>query len=167
MCMRNPNHKCDNQNCNNLVYKRPKQLKKFCCRGCYFGSIIKRKLINCDFCEKSFLPNRVEQTFCSHVCSASKLRGKYSKHKFKNRSKLRLHILKETFGFNSCMVDGCSYNRTYNIHRLIQGKDGGKYEIGNMFAICPNHHTECHMGIISLEKINDLKLKLIEKHPTT
>ena len=66
------------------------------------------------------------------------------------------------FDFKCCMVQGCNYNKTYDIHRLIEGKIGGKYEIGNMFAICPNHHAETHRGIIKLQKINDYTLKAIE-----
>ena len=58
------------------------------------------------------------------------------------------------------MIEGCEYNKTYDIHRLIKGKDGGKYEVGNMFAICPNHHAEIHRGLIEVEKIDDKTLKI-------
>ena len=58
------------------------------------------------------------------------------------------------------MVKGCTYSRTYDVHRLIPGCKGGKYEIGNMFAICPNHHAEIHRQIAKAEKINDHQLKL-------
>ncbi len=57
------------------------------------------------------------------------------------------------------MVLGCNYNKCYDIHRLIEGKDGGLYEIGNMFAICPNHHAEVHRGLIKLIKINNYTLE--------
>ena len=59
------------------------------------------------------------------------------------------------------MVEGCGYDKTYDIHRLIPGKQGGKYETGNMFAICPNHHAETHRKLIILEKINDYSLKVV------
>jgi|TARA_B110000503_G_C6855195_1_gene292513 predicted restriction endonuclease len=59
------------------------------------------------------------------------------------------------------MVSGCTYNRVYNVHRFIEGKNGGKYEIGNMFAICPNHHGEYHARLINFEKISDCELKII------
>ena len=48
-----------------------------------------------------------------------------------------------------------------NVHRFIEGKNGGKYEIGNMFAICPNHHGEYHARLINFEKISDCELKII------
>ena len=64
------------------------------------------------------------------------------------------------------MVDGCNYSKTYDIHRLIEGKNGGKYVIGNMFAICPNHHAEAHRHILQFTKINDYQLKAVYKEET-
>ena len=58
------------------------------------------------------------------------------------------------------MIEGCEYNRVYVVHRIVEGKDGGKYEIGNMFAICPNHHAEIHSKLISVMKINDWTLQI-------
>lgn len=60
------------------------------------------------------------------------------------------------------MVEECQYSRTLDVHRLVHGKDGGKYEIGNMFTICPNHHAECHRGLITFEKISDSLLRAIQ-----
>ena len=42
----------------------------------------------------------------------------------------------------------------------MEGKDGGQYEIGNMFAICPNHHGEITRKIITVIKINDYTLRI-------
>ena len=67
-------------------------------------------------------------------------------------------MLYETFKFSNCMVAGCEYSRTFDVHRLIPGKDGGQYAIGNMFAICPKHHAEVHRGIIVLKKLSDCEL---------
>jgi hypothetical protein len=72
----------------------------------------------------------------------------------------RKALLANTFRTTSCMVEGCSYNRTYDVHRLIPGRDGGEYVIGNMFLICPNHHAEVTRGIIELEKIDDCTLRV-------
>jgi hypothetical protein len=72
-------------------------------------------------------------------------------------------LLKNTFQINACMVEGCNYSRTFDIHRLIEGKNGGGYEIGNMFAICPNHHAEVTRGLIKLQKVNDFTLKILEE----
>lgn len=44
----------------------------------------------------------------------------------------------------------CGYDRmTSHRHRLIEGKDGGKYEIGNVVAVCSNCHREIHGGLTS------------------
>jgi hypothetical protein len=77
-----------------------------------------------------------------------------------NQSRKKLALLKNIFNFNNCMVDGCDYCTTYDIHRFVPGSQGGKYEIGNMFAICPNHHAEVSRKIIEFEKISDCKLKI-------
>ena len=58
------------------------------------------------------------------------------------------------------MIEGCKYDKTFDWHRIIPGKEGGKYEIGNMFAICPNHHAEITRKIIQVEKVNDYTLRI-------
>jgi len=158
---RKPNHNCSNSECKNIIYKRPTEKIKYCSRSCYFKTIIKRKNINCKYCNKSFLPDRIEQKYCSNVCAASILRGPYTKTKFRSKTQYRLQLLKDKFNFIKCMVYGCTYNKVYNVHRFIEGKYDGKYEIGNMFAICPNHHCEYHSGLIKFEKTNDSELKII------
>jgi predicted restriction endonuclease len=87
---------------------------------------------------------------------------RYSKDAEVNTSRKRLSILKRIFGFKHCMVEGCDYDKTFEIHRLVPGKEGGDYEVGNMFAICPNHHAEVSRGLISLEKLSDSELRVIE-----
>jgi predicted restriction endonuclease len=58
------------------------------------------------------------------------------------------------------MIENCVYDKTFDIHRYVWGKDGGKYEIGNMFAICPNHHAEITRKIISVVKVDDKTLRV-------
>lgn len=60
------------------------------------------------------------------------------------------------------MVKGCSYNRTLDLHRLVPGKEGGLYEVGNAFSLCPNHHAEFHRGLISLSKVSDFELEAVD-----
>lgn len=48
------------------------------------------------------------------------------------------------------MVEGCDYERTFDLHRMVAGRDGGCYELGNMFALCPNHHAEVERGLVTL-----------------
>jgi hypothetical protein len=123
----------------------------------------RRKSIECKSCNKEFHPSKTTRKFCSVECSNKNRIGLKYKQLQCNCPHSRVNSLKKVFEFESCMVDGCDYNKTYDVHRLIAGKNGGKYEIGNMFAICPNHHAEFHRGLIEFLKINDYTLHAIER----
>lgn len=72
----------------------------------------------------------------------------------------RLELLKHEFDFDSCMIHDCKYNRLdILLYEVYKFKDG-KYEIGNMFAICPNHMAEIRRKLISVKKINDYTLEI-------
>lgn len=161
--MRRPNCKC--KICEKEIYRRPFEIESYgkniyCSKNCMF--IDRREYNTCNYCGNSFLKRKSKQIYCSKSCSGKVTRNrtgtKKGFHVRKNSTKERLQLLKDTFDFSSCMVRGCNYNKTYDIHRLIYGKNGGKYIIGNMFAICPNHHAECHRGIIKFTKISDSEL---------
>lgn len=64
-------------------------------------------------------------------------------------------------GVDLCMVEGCGYNLTCDIYRLVPGKEGGEYDKDNIFEICLDHHAEFHRGICTFEKINDNCLLVI------
>ena len=154
---------CDQ--CGNDFYRRPFQWKRYkncyCSRICFAkGKTVPNK--ECDKCGALFHPNRKTQKFCSVVCASSVKKQRHGEYRgVRDRTSLRLRKLKELFDFDSCMVEGCDYCKTYDIHRLKRGRDGGKYEIGNMFAICPNHHAEVHRNIAVLEKINDCTVRIV------
>ena len=115
----------------------------------------------CLFCGTDFKGEK-KRKYCSRECSNSARRGvSYSKSGWGNATQRRMSTLKNAFDFESCMVEGCHYSKTLDVHRLVGGKDGGEYVIGNMFAICPNHHAEEHRGICSLIKVNNKTLKAI------
>lgn len=159
---RKPNTKC--QVCGKPTYKRPNQIKTqtliTCGRECYDNH---RRLDQkpCKQCKKMFAPSHDRVMFCSRQCAQEgrgRTRNKY-KYPGKSPNERRLNELKANFEFDCCMVMGCKYNTTYDIHRFIQGKDGGEYVVGNMFAICPNHHAEVHRKLIVLKKIDDCTLE--------
>jgi hypothetical protein len=161
---RKPNTNCDY--CNKAIYRRPFQIEtcknNYCSRQCR-GLDSKNKGV-CPVCDSEFHP-RSKQIYCSRQCSGKTTRNRLGKRSgektYKNYTEKNMLTLKKAFDFNSCMVKGCSYNICYDIHRLKEGKDGGKYEIGNMFAICPNHHSEIHRGITIVKKINDYTLEIV------
>lgn len=35
-------------------------------------------------------------------------------------------------------------------HRILEGKDGGKYNWENMLILCANCHRKCHSGVIKI-----------------
>lgn len=159
---RKPNTTCDA--CSAPIYKRPSDLIKFehkyCSQLCY------RKdnppiTNNCVDCGKVYRPDKRASKTCSRACSNKSRAGtRYKKHGYNNSSQAKLERLRKEFNFTSCMVDGCNYSNTYDVHRYVPGREGGKYEVGNMFAICPNHHAEVSRGIIQLFKVDDQTLKI-------
>lgn len=158
---RNPNCSCSK--CGKQIYRKPKDIERFenvfCSRICY--GLFHRKNNICKICNKVFYgKNRVD--YCSRICSNKSRTGIKYTLKHQNKTILNLNLLKQTFNFTTCMVENCQYSKCFDIHRLIPGKHGGEYKIGNMYAICPNHHSEVHRNIIMLVKINDCLLKAIE-----
>jgi len=113
-------------------------------------------------CGELYYPTHSKRIVCGKSC-ANKLRlGKnYSKTYTGNGSEKKIAHLRRYFTFDSCMIEGCDYNKLYEVHRHIPGKEGGKYVIGNMFAICPNHHAEVTRGLIALIKVNDQTLRIV------
>ena len=165
MCKRNPNTKCDF--CGKPCYIRPSQKKKYknnyCSKGCYGQSKL-RPLRKCVKCNTEYRPGRKSQKYCSIRCASSVKKPRHGGYSngVNSKSEYRKTLLKEKFGFEVCMVDGCEYGRTFDLHRFVPEGEGGKYEIGNMFAICPNHHAEIHRGIIRVGKVSDCCLRILE-----
>lgn len=158
---RKPNCSC--VTCGKSIYRRPHEIntakKPYQCKDCRSKPDVKI----CLGCNKEFSPKTKKQLYCSLSCSASKKRGTRRKlFPEKNNSYRRLKILKSIFDFENCMIEGCNYSKIFEIHRHIPKKDGGKYEVGNMFAICPNHHAEITRKIIKVEKVSDCLLREIK-----
>jgi len=118
-------------------------------------------MMTCEFCKKQVRTYGIKKKkFCSKSCSNKSRIGMNYGSGRKSDSKRRIALLQKTFGIKTCMVQGCEYSRTFDIHRMVAGKDDGKYIIGNMFAICPNHHAEITRNVTVATKINDYNLKL-------
>ena len=153
--------------CQREFYRRPSQKPVsgliYCSSACCGKS--QTQLIECVICGIG-IPKGLNKKTCGRECSNKNRKGmKYDKTnepRFPNPSSRRCWELKQAFNFTSCMVEGCSYNKTYDVHRHIPGSKGGEYIIGNMFAICPNHHAEVTRGIIDFEKVSDSQLKIKE-----
>jgi hypothetical protein len=167
--MRTHNSAC--VRCSKTYYRRPLQQKfRAICSACRKEENAEKWIEQeCIACKKKFKYPQYERKrkTCSRECSNKNRAGiAYEKKCRRGKQQYNLYILRQNFTFDSCMIEGCGYNLTYDVHRLIPGKQGGKYEIGNMFAICPNHHAECHREICVLEKIDNSHLRAIytEQH---
>jgi hypothetical protein len=156
-----------------MIYRRPGQIAKgnvFCSTACY-RKLNSKKLKKCLECLEDFYPKHSVQRYCSKQCATVGVRKEnpWSTRKngkvYKNTTQMRLFLLEDLFQFKSCMVDTCNYSTIYEVHRLIPGKEGGEYVVGNMFAICPNHHAEVTRNVITLKKINDYTLTIVENNP--
>lgn len=164
MSIRHPNTKCIQ--CGKPIYKRPWEIKTGwinCSRECAAVSKTRfKQLKECIVCKEPYYPTHSRRVVCGKGC-ANKLRlgKKYTKAFTGNMAERKINHLRKYFEFDSCMIEGCDYNKCYEVHRHIPGKDGGEYVIGNMFAICPNHHAEVTRGIITLSKISDCVLRIV------
>lgn len=56
----------------------------------------------------------------------------------------------------------CGYDRIIQRHRIIPGRDGGKYVLGNVIALCPTHHGEADKGWITKESLFEVIRKRVE-----
>lgn len=153
---RNPNTMCSV--CGVSIYRRPSELlrcrKAYCSRKCQGATRSSFKLSKlCTFCGLGFETptyNRPRK-YCSATCSNKARRGmRYTGEKILNYRSRLLIELQTLSGIQVCMVAGCGYGRTLDLHRVHQGKDGGEYTPTNTFALCPNHHAEVHRKVIRL-----------------
>lgn len=169
--VRYPNSEC--KRCQKPIYRRPAEIERykngvFCGRDCFhletWGRLPREQVISCRICKKQFQRTHSNRNafYCSRSCSNKGRKGtKYIGLNAGNASQQRLAALKERFGFSRCMVEGCYYDKTFDVHRFVPGRSGGLYKIGNMFAICPNHHAEHTRGLIEFVKLDDSSLRVL------
>jgi len=133
----------------------------FCSRACQAQKQDGTHEIVCESCEKPFRAHRYQKRrFCSKSCANRARRGmKYTGNQKDNAQVRRFVALARLAGSVRCMVEGCTYNKTLDLHRLVEGQDGGSYSLDNTFMLCPNHHAEHHRGIIILRKIGPFLLR--------
>lgn len=154
--------------CGKALHRRPSQLRKsngnaYCSRQCIDESYVKlrRRMKTCPQCEKEFWArHRSTQTYCSVACSNAARTGmSYGKlGEINHKTKLVFQILEESGLPFRCMVRGCDYDKTLDIHRLKHGKDGGRYTKKNAYLICPNHHAELHRHVAAITQAFDWEL---------
>lgn len=161
---RKPNTTCGT--CATPIYRRPNELQRFtkvyCSRDCMWQDRGRAPVLKCHVCGSRVKAThkRRPRKFCSRKCSNKGRRGiTYSKNSQGNKSQRRLAQIQNTLGTRECMVTGCDYDKVLEVHRHVPGRKGGGYVIGNMFAICPNHHAEITRGLLRVEKTSNKELQ--------
>jgi 5-methylcytosine-specific restriction endonuclease McrA len=121
----------------------------------------------CKECGKEILSKRTNAKYCSENCKR-KHWGKYSARKRIPAtyaiSKIRLDIL-NTYN-HKCAICGWKLGTSIffsenknewqisngnEIHHITPIKDGGNNEWDNLILLCPNHHKEADLGLITKE----------------
>lgn len=167
--MRKPNSQCST--CGTPLYRRPSQSQwnAFCSKECRFAkdSPHPRKSAqrSCVACGKEFKASNKASKSCSRTC-ANKLRYGVTYGGGRKDDLRRRELQAHNNGKYECMEMRCNWSATLDIHRFIPGCDGGKYEIGNMFFLCPNHHSLVTRRIARCEKVDDRSLKIWIDNPT-
>ncbi len=156
--------------CNKTFYPAISETKrgngKFCSLSCichyrnkhYLVRTIKTETKICAFCHKKFqhIPYRNIGKFCSLSCLNNSQRGKQPGHPQQNiRRKLKEIAFKE-YG-EKCEV--CDYSLSVDIHHLIPRSEGGTNDMENISVLCPNHHREYHIGLLTKEDIAAIRNK--------
>lgn len=52
---------------------------------------------------------------------------------------------------NKCLFCGEADKNVLDVHRILPGKDGGKYTLPNTVRCCANCHRKCHSGEIEIK----------------
>lgn len=64
---------------------------------------------------------------------------------------------------NHCEIPGCrgvpGYPGLIQRHRIIPGREKGKYKRGNVISLCPNHHALADRDLISSREL----LQIVDK----
>ena len=117
------------------LYKNPNISRKELCR---LFKISKDTIIRT--ITREGVPKRVTAGFCGK--ENSNWRGGYSLHYAKN-------LALRTFEKNECMV--CGYKISVDVHHWDKNKKNNKPS--NLVLLCPNHHREVHLGLLTKSDI--------------
>lgn len=72
---------------------------------------------------------------------------RHHREKYKMKISGRKYSGTELDGLTRKPCQKCGWNKSFcDLHRVINGKDGGKYEINNIIILCPNCHRIEHQG---------------------
>lgn len=115
----------------------------------------------CSFCNKKFQhrPYKSVGKFCSLVCKNLSKRGLQPGSPNQNIRRKIKEVAFSTFG-EKCEL--CGYALAVDVHHLTPRSEGGKHDAFNLAVLCPNHHREVHIGILTKEDIFKLRKRSVE-----
>lgn len=61
-----------------------------------------------------------------------------------------------------CEFPGCDWPYKIQRHRIFPGREGGKYKLGNVIGLCPNHHWMADEGLLTAEYLYEIVNERIE-----
>lgn len=75
----------------------------------------------------------------------------FERHGTRNPNQLKRLFMRQRWGTEACWR--CGWNEAHtDVHRVVPGKDGGKYHIENRIFLCPNCHRLVTSGKITINK---------------
>ena len=67
-----------------------------------------------------------------------------------------------------CVAPGCRRSaRWCDVHHLVSWADGGGTVIDNLCLLCRYHHTQMHLGMLTLGDVDTRQLTLVARHRRT
>lgn len=67
--------------------------------------------------------------------------------------KARQRTKKEWLSPKHCEIPECKYDKIVQRHRIVPGREGGDYKLGNVISLCPTHHAEADRDWMSREEL--------------
>jgi hypothetical protein len=55
-----------------------------------------------------------------------------------------------------CEIPDCEWTYNFQRHRIVPGRDGGKYKKGNVISLCPNHHAQADDGVLPADYLLEI-----------
>lgn len=79
-------------------------------------------------------------------CTRPRMLKDYACGKPRFRARCSMHTKKRRFsqGIGNDKCSACGWLGECNRHRVVPGKDGGRYTAGNVVVLCPNCHAAIH-----------------------
>lgn len=104
---------------------------------------MERPICSLDGCNNLSMKHhkRIDGTYSYRKLCAQHHKRKYHMRRFSKDN----HPGIEFDGLTEKPCEECGWDKSYcDIHRIVNGKDGGKYEISNVKVLCPNCHRIKH-----------------------